>query len=97
MNKVEILTWKDFWHWARDHFRRKFTVIPHIVAGAFCAILYYWYPGLAVLLFITFAVFEKWQHSSENDGGHLDLLDGLFGAFLGASILAILTWVGVLL
>ena len=96
MTEIEIKTWKDFKKWAKAHFTRKFTVPIHIAAGIFCGILYYWYPGLAIFLFVSFGLFELWQHRAEQDHGYLDLLDGIIGKFTGAISLLILTITGVL-
>lgn len=93
---TQILTAKEGWQWVKHHFRRKWTVWIHVVTGAFCGVLFHWYPGLAVLCFIMFAIFEKWQYRAEQDEGWLDLWDGIFGLFLGAIVLFLLNLSGVL-
>lgn len=91
----QIKSWKDAREWIKDHFTRKWTVWIHVVAGMFCGVLYHWYPGLAVLLFIAFGGFEFWQDAVEDNKGHLDFWDAMFGLFTGSGLLWILKLAGV--
>jgi len=74
---------------------RKITVPIHVVGGFFCGILFPWYPGLSVMLFLTFGAFEWWQSRIEGDEGHLDFWDCLLGIFIGAIVAWILKLAGV--
>ena len=92
---TQILTAKDARKWIRQHFTRKWTVWIHISVGAFCGVLFHWYPGLAALLFGAFGWFEWWQAKVEGDEGHLDFWDGIVGLFTGAGVLWLANLVGV--
>ena len=78
---------KDLIRWAKEHFTRKFTVPAHIAGGMLCVFLYPFYPGLSITLVVAFGLFELWQTVREEDGGHLDFWDWLFGMSIAAFIL----------
>ena len=75
--------------WIKNHFTRKFTVPFHICGGAICAGLIVIYPPLGITLFASFGLFEFWQGIAEEDCGHLDFWDFMFGAFIVGTILVI--------
>jgi len=85
---------KKTFEWLKQHLTRKFTVIWHILGGVFCALLWYFHPGLSLLIFISFGLFEWWQCEAEGDMGYNDFWDAVFGLFIGAIILVILYAVG---
>jgi len=91
----QIMTAKEGWQWVKHHFTRKWTVWIHVIAGAFCGILFHWYSGLAALLFAGFGWFEWWQAECEGDEGHMDFWDALVGGFAGAGLIWILNLAGV--
>lgn len=82
--------------WLKQHFTRKWTVGIHVIAGAFCGVLYHWYAGLAVLMFAALGWFEWWEGEVRADDGHLDFWDTVFGLFLGAAIVFLLNLKGVI-
>lgn len=74
----------------------KITVAVHIIAGLFCGVLYHWYPGLAVLLFVGFGLFEYWEAKQIGDRGYKDFHEGLVGLGGGAFTILLLRLLGVL-
>ena len=72
----------------------KATAAAHVVAGVFCGVLYHWYPGLAIMLFVGFGLYEYWESQVIGDRGHKDFWQGLIGLFIGAGIILILRLVG---
>ena len=64
---------------------RKRTSIVHFLLGAFCAVLWTARPGLSVLIWTTFVVYELWSERQGNcPGGYLDVWEGLIGLVAGA-------------
>jgi len=72
----------------------KVTAAAHVVAGGFCGVLYHWHPGLAIMLFVGFGLYEYWEAQQIGDRGHKDFWEGLVGGFIGAGIIFILNLVG---
>jgi len=83
--------------WMSPHHKTRhgrLTIGVHVIAGIFCGVLYHWYAGLAVLLFVGFGFFEYWESQVIGDRGHKDFWEGLVGGFIGAGIIFILNLVG---
>ena len=86
--------------WIAPHHRRgvpeKVCIAVHILAGAFCGVLYPWYPGMAIALFAGFGGFEYWEAKVRKDKGYKDFWEGLIGWFFGAGIALVLRLAGII-
>lgn len=69
---------------------RKPTTPVHIALGVLTAFVALRSPGLAVLLFSGFGVYEYWSELHGHEGGYDDFWEALLGLSLGC--LAIVTF-----
>jgi len=76
---------------------RKPTTIVHIGLGVVTALVALNSPGLAVLLFGGFALYEYWSEKRGHAGGYADFWEGLLGLGLAASVIALVTLVRAIL
>ena len=68
---------------------RKPTTIVHIGLGGVTALLALRNPGLAVLLFGSFALYEFWSERKGHPGGYADFWEGLLGLGVTATLVVL--------
>jgi hypothetical protein len=101
----------ELWETIKSLFTRKYTAPVHLALGLLIAFGYVHYPGLAVTLFVLFALVELWQsvaywyfgydrkislaQARVNDHGYTDFWESLVGVSVGLVILLILRAFGV--
>ena len=76
---------------------RKPTTIVHVGLGVVTALVALSSPGLAALLFGSFALYEYWSERRGHPGGYADFWEGLLGLGLAATVIALVTLVRALL
>ena len=76
---------------------RKPTTIVHVGLGVVTALLAFSSPGLAALLFGSFAIYEFWSERRGHLGGCADFWEGLLGLGLAATLIALVTLVRAIL
>ena len=76
---------------------RKPTTIVHVGLGVVTALVALSSPGLAALLFGSFALYEYWSEKKGHSGGYADFWEGLLGLGLAATVIALVTLVRAIL
>jgi len=63
---------------------RKATSVVHFLLGAFCSLLWPYFPGLSTVLWLTFVGYEMWSEKCGHKEGYQDVWEGLLGLVVGA-------------
>jgi len=69
---------------------RKATSPLHFLLGAFCAVLWPYFAGLSLLIWLTFVAYELWSDLCGHKEGYKDVWEGLLGLVFGA--LLVFAW-----
>ena len=63
---------------------RKATSPLHFLLGVLCAVLWPDFPGLSLLIWLTFVGYELWSEKRGCKEGYIDVWEGLLGLVFGA-------------
>jgi hypothetical protein len=103
---------KELWDTIKSLFIRKYTSPTHLALGLIIAFGYLYAPGLAITLFILFAMVELWESiaywyfgagryigfevAHYNDQGYTDFWECLVGVSVGTFLIIVLRIGGIL-
>jgi hypothetical protein len=103
---------KELWDIIKNLFTRKYSSPFHLALGLIIAFGYLYAPGLAITLFVLFAVVELWQSiaywyfgigrsldfevAHYNDQGYTDFWECLVGVSVGIFLIIMLRIGGIL-